>query len=103
MIVLEIKPWEDTTDMTEILNSLPDRVQMEGLTWGKGEVKDGNFGIKYVAMPAVIIDDLCSTEELVDLIIETYGDDVIQNADIVSFNKMEWAYNFYFIILTCYG
>lgn len=89
MIVLEIKPWEDTTDMTEILNSLPDRVQMEGLTWGKGEVKDGNFGIKYVAMPAVIIDDLCSTEELVDLIIETYGDDVIQNADIVSFNKME--------------
>lgn len=89
MIIMEIKPHDNETDMQPILDTITEKVQMEGLQWGKGEIKEGNFGIKIVVMPAVIIDDLCSTEELCDKIIETYTDDVIQNCDIVSFNKME--------------
>lgn len=89
MIVMEIKPWGNETDMKPILNTIKDKVVMEGLTWGVGEIKDGHFGVKYIVMPAVIIDDLCSTDELCDKIIEVYTDDVIQNVDIVSFNKME--------------
>ena len=65
---------------------------MEGLTWGKGELQDGPYNIKYVAIACIVVDDLCSTDELQENIINAYGDEVIQNADIIAFNKCEWVH-----------
>ncbi|CAL6004739.1 Translation_elongation factor 1-beta [Hexamita inflata] len=89
MLIIHIKPWEDTTDMAAILAEVPSKVVMEGLTWGKGELQDGPFNIKFIAIACIIVDDLCSADDLCESIINAFGDEVLQNADIVTFNKCE--------------
>ena len=49
---------------------------MEGLTWGKGELIPGPFGLQLVGIACVIIDDLCSSDELCDKVVEAYEDGV---------------------------
>lgn len=90
MLVLNITPYEDTTDMNMVLEEIPKRVQMEGLTWGKGEVQKGPFGVNIVAIACIIVDDLCSADDLCDQIIDAFDNgDLLQNAKIMSFNKCE--------------
>lgn len=49
---------------------------MEGLRWGaRGELIDGPCeGIKIAAIACIIIDDLCSADELCEKICEAFPD-----------------------------
>lgn len=88
MIVLHIKPHDDEAPMAEIMEQIPDKVQMEGLEWGKGELQDVCYGVKRIAMPCVVVDDVCSVDELCEKVVETF-EDFIQSCDIFAFNKMD--------------
>ncbi|KAH0571608.1 Translation elongation factor 1-beta [Spironucleus salmonicida] len=88
MIVFHIKPYGDENDMTKVLKEIPEKIQMEGLKWGIGELLDHCYGVKLLAMPCVVVDDICSVDEIQEKIQEIFEDDV-QNCDINSFNKFE--------------
>ena len=88
MIVLHIKPYGDENDMNKVLAEIPDKIVLDGLKWGTGELQDHCYGVKMLAMPCVIVDDICSIDEVCELIQEVFEDDV-QNCDIHAFNKFE--------------
>ena len=83
-IVLEAKPYDDETDITEI-DKLVRAVQMEGLKWGKSQSVPVAYGINKLQISAVIYDELVSTDHLCELIEK--NEDIIQSTDIVSFQK----------------
>lgn len=87
MIVLHVKPYDDEIDMAKVMEQIPLKIQFEGLQWGTGELQEVCFGLKRAALPCVVIDDLCSIDEVCEKICDTFADDV-QSCDIHSFNKL---------------
>ena len=85
MIVLDVKPWDDETDM-ELLKKNVLAIKMEGLVWGTNKLVPVGYGIKKLAVTAVVVDDLVGVDDLIDLI--TADEDHVQSVDIASFNKL---------------
>ncbi|KAJ5067644.1 elongation factor 1-beta [Anaeramoeba ignava] len=86
LLVLDVKPWDDETDMKEV-EKLVRSITMDGLTWGKSTIEDVAFTAKKLRITAVIIDELVSVDLLEEKI--TGFEDLIQSMDIASFNKRE--------------
>eukprot|EP00768_Dysnectes_brevis_P005994 gnl/Dysnectes_brevis/455_a507_8547.p2 GENE.gnl/Dysnectes_brevis/455_a507_8547~~gnl/Dysnectes_brevis/455_a507_8547.p2 ORF type:complete len:230 (-),score=75.94 gnl/Dysnectes_brevis/455_a507_8547:83-772(-) len=87
MLILHVSPYDDEAPMDEILKQIPEKVTMDGLTWGQGELTDGPYGIKIAVVAAVIEDDNCSADDLCEAIVEAF-EDTIQGAQIMAFNKL---------------
>merc|ERR1712036_208420 len=86
MITLDVKPWDDETDLDELAAKVK-TIEMEGLVWGqKSEKKPLAFGIFKLVVTAVVEDDKVSTDDLVEQI-EGFEDHV-QSVDIAAFNKL---------------
>jgi translation elongation factor EF-1beta len=85
MIVLDVKPWDDETDM-ELLKKNVLAIKMEGLVWGTNKLVPVGYGIKKLSVTAVVVDDLVGVDDLIDLI--TADEDHVQSVDIASFNKL---------------
>ncbi|GFO41002.1 elongation factor 1-beta [Plakobranchus ocellatus] len=84
-IILDVKPWEDTTDMVE-MERLVRTVEADGLLWGAAKLVPVGYGIKKLQICCVIEDDKISTDFLEEEI--TKFEDLVQSVDIAAFNKI---------------
>jgi len=84
-VVLDVKPWDDETDMKEMERRVRE-IQMDGLLWGASKLVPLAFGIKKLQIMTTVEDDKVSIEELSEKIeaIEDY----VQSVDIAAFNKI---------------
>ncbi|GBG24342.1 Elongation factor 1-beta [Hondaea fermentalgiana] len=88
LIVLEVKPYDAETDL-EVLAKGIKKFEHEGIqNWGKEhKLLPVAFGIKKLAISAVVYDDLMGVDGLSDLIEEKYGD-LIQSIDVQAMSKV---------------
>lgn len=84
-ILLDVKPWDDETDMKE-LEKVVRTVVMEGLLWGVSKLVPVGYGINKLQICCVIVDDLVSVDELSEQICAF--EDFVQSVDIAAFNKI---------------
>merc|ERR1712079_656592 len=87
MITLDVKPFDDETDLDALAAKIKSEIAMDGLVWGqKHEKKPLAFGIFKLVITAVVEDEKVSTDDLTEKI-EEYEDEV-QSVDIAAFNKL---------------
>lgn len=84
-IVLDVKPWDDETDMAEIERCVRS-VEADGLLWGVSKLVPLAYGIKKLQIACVVEDDKVGTDFLEEEI--TKFEDVVQSVDIAAFNKI---------------
>lgn len=89
MIVMDVKPWDDTTDMKALENDVR-KVVHDGLLWGKSQLVPVGFGIRKMQITAVIEDAKVESMDgiIEDEIVRDGESEFIQSVDIVSFNKL---------------
>ncbi|EIW76647.1 hypothetical protein CONPUDRAFT_84612 [Coniophora puteana RWD-64-598 SS2] len=85
VVTLEVKPWDDETDMKALEDSVRS-IQQEGLVWGASTLVAVGFGIKKLQITLVVEDELVSTDELQDKIAEF--EDYVQSTDIAAMQKL---------------
>jgi len=84
-IIMDIKPWDDETDMKELESSIRS-IEMDGLLWGTGKLVEIGYGIKKLQITCVIEDDKVMMDDLEEKIMDF--EDYVQSMDIVAFNKI---------------
>jgi len=84
-IILDVKPWDDETDLSELEVEIR-KIETEGLLWGKAERKPVAFGIFKLTISAVVEDDKVSVDWMEEQI--TALEDYVQSVDIAAFNKI---------------
>ena len=84
-IILDIKPWDDETDLKEMEKQVR-AIEMEGLVWGASKTVPVAYNIKKLQIVCVIVDDQVSVEELSEKI-EAF-EDFVQSVDVAAFNKI---------------
>lgn len=84
-VLLDVKPWDDETDMKEMEDKVR-TIVMDGLVWGASKLVPLAFGIKKLSIVTVVEDDKVSIEELSEKIEEF--EDFVQSVDIAAFNKI---------------
>ncbi|KAI8836732.1 elongation factor 1 delta 2 [Chytriomyces cf. hyalinus JEL632] len=85
MVILDVKPWDDETDMKAMEASVRGIV-MEGLVWGTAKFVAIGYGIKKLQITAVVEDDKVGVDDLSEQI-ESF-EDFVQSVDVASFNKL---------------
>lgn len=53
MVTLDVKPWDDETDMAKLEESVRS-IQKDGLVWGASKLVAVGFGIKKLQLTIVI-------------------------------------------------
>ncbi|GBG66547.1 hypothetical protein CBR_g63129 [Chara braunii] len=87
-IVLDVKPWDDETDMKKLEEAVR-AVAMPGLLWGASKLAPVGYGINKLQIMMTIEDDLVSVDQLIeDHLQEGSAAEYIQSVDIVAFNKI---------------
>lgn len=84
-IVLDVKPWDDETDMAEI-EAHCRAIEADGLRWGASKLVEIGYGIKKLQIIATVEDDKVGTDFLEERI--TANEDLVQSMDIFAFNKI---------------
>jgi len=84
-IILDVKPWDDETDMKE-LEKCVRSIQKDGLVWGVSKFMPVAYNVKKLQIVVVVEDDKVSIEELTEQI-EAF-EDYVQSVDIAAFNKI---------------
>ncbi|XP_058612820.1 eukaryotic translation elongation factor 1 delta b (guanine nucleotide exchange protein) isoform X1 [Onychostoma macrolepis] len=84
-ILLDVKPWDDETDMAK-LEECVRSVQMDGLLWGASKLVPVGYGIKKLQINCVVEDDKVGTDFLEEEI--TKFEDYVQSVDVAAFNKI---------------
>jgi len=84
-IILDVKPWDDETDMNKIEESVRSIVA-DGLLWGASKFVPLAYGIKKLQINCVVEDDKIGTDFLEEEI--TKFEDLVQSVDIAAFNKI---------------
>lgn len=84
-IILDIKPWDDETDMAELERSVR-TIEMDGLLWGSSKLVPLAYTIKKLQISCVVEDDKVSTDDLEEKIMAF--DELVQSVDIAAFNKI---------------
>lgn len=84
-VLLDVKPWDDETDMKEMEKHVR-TIEMDGLLWGASKLVPVGYGINKLQIMCVIEDDKVS----IDLLTEKIQDfeDFVQSVDIAAFNKI---------------
>merc|ERR1712032_761415 len=59
----DVKPWDDETDMDEMLKNVKS-IEMDGLLWGASKLIPIGYGIKKLQVMCTVEDDKVSIEEL---------------------------------------
>lgn len=86
IITIDIKPWDDETDMDAML-AFVKSIEMEGLLWGSHQLIPIGFGVKKLQINCVVEDDKVSMDDLQDRF-ETDGEDWIQSSDVAAMSKL---------------
>ncbi|XP_058879022.1 elongation factor 1-delta isoform X4 [Acipenser ruthenus] len=84
-ILLDVKPWDDETDMVKMEECVRS-VQAEGLLWGSSKLVPVGYGIKKLQIQCVVEDDKVGTDMLEEEI--TKFEDLVQSVDVAAFNKI---------------
>ncbi|XP_067329844.1 eukaryotic translation elongation factor 1 delta a (guanine nucleotide exchange protein) isoform X2 [Channa argus] len=84
-ILLDVKPWDDETDMVKMEECVRS-VQMDGLLWGASKLVPVGYGIKKLQINCVVEDDKVGTDILEEEI--TKFEDYVQSVDVAAFNKI---------------
>ncbi|XP_034556366.1 phenylalanine--tRNA ligase beta subunit isoform X2 [Notolabrus celidotus] len=84
-ILLDVKPWDDETDMSK-LEECVRSVGMEGLLWGQSKLVPVGYGIKKLQIGCVVEDDKVGTDLLEEAI--TAFEEYVQSVDVAAFNKI---------------
>ncbi|EME48661.1 hypothetical protein DOTSEDRAFT_67639 [Dothistroma septosporum NZE10] len=85
IVTLDVKPWDDETDMKELEASVR-AIEKEGLVWGGSKLVAVGFGIKKLQINLVIEDDKVSLDELQEQIQDL--EDYVQSSDIAAMQKL---------------
>merc|ERR1712062_196736 len=84
-VLFDVKPWDDETDMDEMLKSCK-TIEMDGLLWGASKLVPIGYGIKKLQLMCVVEDAKVSIDELQEKMCEF--EDFIQSVDIAAMNKI---------------
>jgi len=84
-ILLDIKPWDDETDMKEMERCVR-TIEKDGLLWGASKLIPLAYGIKKLQINCVVEDDKVGTDDLEEEICAF--EDYVQSVDIAAFNKI---------------
>ncbi|KAI8809241.1 hypothetical protein BJ742DRAFT_805555 [Cladochytrium replicatum] len=85
MISLDVKPWDDETDLKEMEKSVRS-ITMDGLVWGASQLIPVGYGISKLRIGCVVEDDKVGVDDLSDQI--TAFEDYVQSVDVHTFNKL---------------
>ncbi|EFX02463.1 elongation factor 1-beta [Grosmannia clavigera kw1407] len=84
VVTLDVKPWDDETDMKALEESVRG-IEKDGLLWGASKLVAVGFGIKKLQINLVVEDEKISLDDLQD---EIAGfEDYVQSSDIVAMQK----------------
>ncbi|KAG2151011.1 uncharacterized protein EDB93DRAFT_1140617 [Suillus bovinus] len=81
VVTLEVKPWDDETDMQALEDSVRS-IEQEGLVWGASKLVAVGYGIKKLQITVVVEDELVSLDDLQEKVAEF--DDYVQSSDIAA-------------------
>lgn len=84
-IILDVKPWDDETDMKE-MEKVVRKIECDGLLWGVSKLVPLAFGIHKLQITCVIEDEKVSVDWLTEEIEK--NEDFVQSVDIAAFNKI---------------
>ncbi|KAK0179566.1 hypothetical protein PV327_005307 [Microctonus hyperodae] len=84
-IILDVKPWDDETDM-KMLETEVRKIECDGLLWGASKLMPLAYGIHKLQISCVIEDDKVSVDWLSEKIEEIT--ELVQSVDIAAFNKV---------------
>ncbi|XP_041850499.1 phenylalanine--tRNA ligase beta subunit isoform X2 [Melanotaenia boesemani] len=84
-ILLDVKPWDDETDMAK-LEECVRSISMDGLLWGQSKLVPVGYGIKKLQIGCVVEDDKVGTDQLEEAI--TAFEEHVQSVDVAAFNKI---------------
>lgn len=84
-VLLDVKPWDDETDMKKMEESVR-TIVWDGLVWGAAKLVPVGYGINKLQIVCVIEDEKISTDDLTEKIEEF--EDFVQSVDIAAFNKV---------------
>lgn len=84
-IIMDVKPWDDETDMAEVEKAVRG-IKMDGLLWGSSKLVPVGYGIKKLQITCVVEDDKVGTDDLEEKILAF--EDLIQSMDIAAFQKV---------------
>ena len=62
VLFVDVKPWDDETDMKEMENQVR-TIEMDGLLWGQALLKPIGYGIHKLTINCVVVDDKVSTQD----------------------------------------
>lgn len=85
LVILDVKPWDDETDMAELEKSVRS-IEQAGLVWGSSKLVAIGYGVKKLQITLVIEDELVSLEDLQDEIAEF--EDYVQSTDVEAMQSM---------------
>uniref|UniRef100_A0A2K5DBH5 Translation elongation factor EF1B beta/delta subunit guanine nucleotide exchange domain-containing protein n=1 Tax=Aotus nancymaae TaxID=37293 RepID=A0A2K5DBH5_AOTNA len=84
-ILLDVKPWDDETDMAKLEECLRS-ILADGLVWGLSKLVSVGYGIKKLQIQCVVEDDEVGTDMLEEQI--AAFEDYVQSMDVAAFNKI---------------
>merc|ERR1712156_673821 len=84
-VLLDCKPWDDETNMDEMLKSIK-TIEMDGLLWGASKLVPVGYGINKLQVMCVVEDLKVSIDELQEKICEF--EDFVQSCDVAAMNKI---------------
>jgi len=84
-VVLEVKPWDDETDLKE-MEKVVRSIELDGLVWGASKFVPIAYNIKKLQIVCVVEDEKIGIDDLIEKIQEF--EDFVQSVDIAAFNKV---------------
>lgn len=85
IVTLDVKPWDDETDLEELLANVKS-INFDGLTWGAHQWVSVGFGIKKLTINLVVEDEKVSVSDLQEAVEE--DEDHVQSTDVVAMQKL---------------
>ncbi|KAI8881087.1 hypothetical protein K501DRAFT_253825 [Backusella circina FSU 941] len=84
-VTLDVKPWDDETDMTLLTEGVK-AINMDGLLWGGHQLVPIGYGIKKLQINCVVEDDKVSMDDLQEAIEAL--EDYVQSIDVAAMQKI---------------
>ncbi|KAI5466380.1 elongation factor 1-beta [Mariannaea sp. PMI_226] len=85
IITLDVKPWDDETDM-EAMEAGVREIEMDGLVWGASKFVPIGYGVRKLQINLVVEDDKVMMDDLSDKITEL--EDFVQSVDVAHMQKL---------------
>ncbi|KIJ33537.1 hypothetical protein M422DRAFT_264465 [Sphaerobolus stellatus SS14] len=85
VVTLDVKPWDDETDMKALEASVRS-IEQDGLVWGASKLVAIGYGIKKLQITLVVEDEKVSLDELQEKIAEF--EDYVQSSDVAAMQKL---------------